>query len=52
MYEWEKVYIYMYEWEEFSNVHLLMTEFDSSEVTLFGWEDGNIQYLTNQPTTN
>ena len=31
----------------FWNVHLLVTEFDCSEVNLCGWEDVKIQLLTN-----
>ena len=38
----ERVYI----WEVFWTVHLLMTEFDCSEVTLCGWHDVKIQLLT------
>ena len=39
---WEKVYI----WEEFRNVHLLMTLFDCPEVTLSDWRGDKIQLLT------
>ena len=38
-------------WEEFWNVHLLMMEFDCPKVTLCGWQDIKIQWLTNLPTT-
>jgi len=37
----------VYAWEEFWNVHLLMTEFDCTEVTLCGWQDIIMQLLTN-----
>ena len=33
--------------EEFWNVYLLMTEFDCPEMTLCGWQDVQIQLLTN-----
>ena len=33
-------------WDEFWNVHLLMAEFDCPEVTLCGWQDVKIQWLT------
>ena len=39
---WQKIYM----WDVFWNVHLLMTEFDSPEETLCGWQDVKIQLLT------
>ena len=43
---WTRVYI-MYTWGGFWNVHLLMTDFCHTEVTLYSWQDVKIQLLIN-----
>ena len=42
---WERVDIYIYG-KSFWIVHLLLTEFDRPEVTLCGWQDVQIKWLT------
>ena len=44
---WEMVYIYIYIRGEFWSVRLVMIEFDHPEVILCGWQDIEIQLLTN-----